>query len=106
MGFRSTENRRLQARHEAGAAVAPLLRGLVDAMNALLNTRAPALVQNGFFSGSTIARVPGTAREFRLTDPAGRTIAEGEWTAVLDDSERIVRHEQRKDTPGQRSGRR
>ena len=76
MGFRSTENQRLQARHAAGAAIAPLVRGLVETLNVLLNTRTPAIVQHGFFAGSTLARVPDS-KEFRLTDPAGRTIAVG-----------------------------
>lgn len=96
MGFRSTENRRLQLRHELGVAVAPLVRGLVDAQTALLNTRAPTVVQHGFFAGSTIARLPGTSKEFRLTDPGGHVIAEGQWGALLDECERIVHRQQQR----------
>lgn len=96
MGFRSTENRRLQARHELGAAVASQMRSLQEALNELINKGARATVMGGFFDGSTVARVSGRDREFRLSDPTGMVIAEGQWGAVCDEAERIVWREMKR----------
>ncbi len=66
------------------------MRSLHEALNELLNKRVSATVNGGFFDGSTVARVPGKDREFRLSDPVGMVIAEGQWGAICDDAERIV----------------